>query len=152
MKAQLNLFNESLSDTLDKTALKERIQRTHFLAANPSFTMNKWVPEDDRLPMFYKIEKTPVGELLIAATAKGVTYLGFIIENGATPLANLKRRFPANIIAEGNNEWLTIALDRINNPEKELHLHLHLKGTEFQLSVWEKLILIPFGGLANYKQ
>jgi AraC family transcriptional regulator of adaptative response/methylated-DNA-[protein]-cysteine methyltransferase len=29
---------------------------------------------------------------------------------------------------------------------------LHLKGTEFQLSVWERLILIPFGGLINYKQ
>lgn len=158
MKAQLNLFNESAtgivngSATLHKTVLKERIKNTHFQASNPTFTIEKWQAGDEWLPIHYAIVNTAVGELLIAATSKGVTYIGFIIKVRAVTIADLKRRFPENILLEGNNEWLTIAIDRVNDPEKELPLHLHLKGTEFQLGVWEKLLLIPFGGVTNYKQ
>jgi AraC family transcriptional regulator of adaptative response/methylated-DNA-[protein]-cysteine methyltransferase len=158
MKTQLNLFKEGFTGMvneaaiLDKTALKERIKTTQLLSANPSFTIKKWEPRDEQLPMYYKIEKTGLGEILIAATAKGITYLGFIIKNSAATIADLKRRFPENTLLPGNNEWINIALTRINNPEEELPLPLHLKGTEFQLSVWEKLILIPFGGVTNYKQ
>jgi AraC family transcriptional regulator of adaptative response/methylated-DNA-[protein]-cysteine methyltransferase len=152
MKDQVNLFNEKSSDILNKGVLKERIQNTHLLAINPSFMVKRWMPEDEHLPIVYKMEETPVGRLLIAATVKGIIHIGFITKNHTAALADLKRRFPSNIIAEGNNEWITIALEHINNPESQTPLQLHLKGTDFQLSVWEKLILIPFGGLTNYKQ
>lgn len=151
MKVQLDLFSEKFA-MLDKAVLKERIKNTHLQSANSSFTVKKWESGDELLPMFYKIENTPLGQLLIAATLKGITYLGFIIEDSAVTVADLKRRFPASDLAEGVNEWLAAAVTRINSPEKELPLHLHLKGTEFQLSIWEKLLLIPFGGLTNYKQ
>ena len=158
MKAQMNLFNEDLSGTvnassvLDKTVLKERIKNTHFKTANPSFTINRWIPGDELLPIYYSVEKTPLGKLLIAATENGVIYLGFITKNSANVIADLKRRFSKNVITEGTTRWHAIAADRINKPEKQSILHLHLKGTDFQLGVWEKLILIPFGGLTNYKQ
>lgn len=158
MEAQLNLFNKGYSRTvnkaelLDKAVLKERINNTHFQSANPSFTIEKWQPGDEQLPMFYTIENTLIGHLLIAATEKGITYAGFVVKDIAAALADLKRRFPENKLTVGTVKWLTIAADRINNPEKKVPLSLHLKGTDFQLYVWKKLILIPFGGLTNYKQ
>lgn len=151
MKVQLDLFNEKFA-MLDKAVLKERIKNTHLQPSNSSFTIKKWEPGDELLPMLYKIEDTPLGRLLIAATLKGITYLGFITEDSAITIADLKRRFPANDLTEGVNEWLTAAITHINFPEKELALQLHLKGTDFQLSVWQKLLRIPFGGLTNYKQ
>jgi AraC family transcriptional regulator of adaptative response/methylated-DNA-[protein]-cysteine methyltransferase len=158
MKAQMNLFTEGLSATVsassvsDKTALKERIKNTRFKTTNPSFTVNRWAPGDELLPIYYYVEKTSLGKLLIAATKKGVIYLGFITKNSANVIADLKRRFPQNTLTEGTTQWHIIATERIDNPEKQSILHLHLKGTEFQLGIWEKLILIPFGGLTNYKQ
>ena len=151
MKAQLNLFNDRAA-ILAKEVLKERIKSTQFKTAHPSFIIIKWEPGDELLPMLYQIKTTPLGKVLIAATAKGVTYLGFIIKDNATTLADLKRRFPENTITAGTNVWITIALTRVNNPEEGMALNLHLKGTDFQLNVWGKLLLIPFGGLTNYKQ
>ena len=154
----MNLFNESAvgpvdqTAVLDKAVLKERIKNTHFQAAHPLFNIVKWEASDEQLPVIYKIEKTQVGELLIAATLKGITYLGFIVKSNNATIADLKRRFPENAITKGSTEWIEKAIDSINDPEKELPLNLHLKGTEFQLNIWEKLLLIPFGGLTNYKQ
>jgi AraC family transcriptional regulator of adaptative response/methylated-DNA-[protein]-cysteine methyltransferase len=149
MKTQLNLFKES---SLDKDSLKERILTTRFLAGHPSFIIEKWETGDEQLSIFYHVEKTALGELLIAATTKGVTYLGFVTKGREAILADLQRRFPENNLSEEMTEWLNIALARINNPASEPSLQLHLKGTEFQLGIWEKLLLIPFGGVTNYKQ
>lgn len=158
METQLNLFNEGLTGTipgasvLNKAILKERIKNTHLQAANPLFIINKWETADERLELYYCVAKTSIGELLIAATSKGITYTGFIVNDLAKTIDDLKRRFPKNMIAEKTNNWIHIAITRINNPASEQPLQLHLKGTDYQLAVWEKLILIPFGGVTNYKQ
>ncbi|WPU95048.1 methylated-DNA--[protein]-cysteine S-methyltransferase [Mucilaginibacter sabulilitoris] len=157
MKAQLNLFSNGLTGTdnssaiLDKAVLKERIKNTHFQSAHPSFIIVKWEAGDELLPMYYTIEETPLGEVLIAATSKGITYLGFIVKDETKAIADVKKRFPESNLMAGSTDWHIAAINRIENPETEQPLHLHLKGTEYQLSIWEKLLLIPFGGVTNYK-
>ena len=151
METQLDLFNKDL-DILNKEVLKDRVKNTCLQSINPLFTLTKWRHEDNTLPILYQFEKTPVGELLIAATDKGISYIGFVIDHKNVTMADLKRRFPENALTEDINEWLTSATAQVNNPQEELPLNFHLKGTDFQLSIWEKLLSIPFGGLVNYMQ
>ncbi len=134
---------------IDKTVLKERINHTQ-LKTEHSFIIHKWKSGDEQLPVFYKIEDTRIGEVLIAATEKGVTYLGFVNNDMQYILHDLKKRFPDNVLIDQDSKWLNLAFDRINDPSLQSKLSLHLKGTEFQYNIWEKLVMIPKGGLSTY--
>ena len=146
-----NKLGYNLTDLrlIDKTALKERINHTQ-LKTDHSFIIHKWKSGDEQLPMFYTIEDTRIGEVLIAATEKGVTYLGFVNNDMQYILHDLKKRFPDNVLIDQDSKWLNLAFDRINEPSLQSTLSLHLKGTEFQYNIWEKLIMIPKGGLLTY--
>lgn len=103
------------------------------------------------LSINYQVAETALGEVLIASTAKGVCHAGFTNGDSNTALADLRRRFPKSILIPQQDPFQQEALAKFNHPEKEdLPLHLHLKGTDFQLSIWEKLLHIPFGELTTY--
>lgn len=98
----------------------------------------------------YSYSYSPFGEMLVASTGKGICYLAFS-EDKEQMLDELKELFPNATYAEQNDELIEKVIrffDEIpENPEK---ITLHLKGTEFQLKVWETLLKIPEGKLSAY--
>jgi AraC family transcriptional regulator, regulatory protein of adaptative response / methylated-DNA-[protein]-cysteine methyltransferase len=99
----------------------------------------------------YSFAESPFGKLLVASTDKGVCHMAFADEEEEA-LLQLKRKFPnarykqlvdliqQNALYIFTHDWNT--LDQVK---------LHLKGTPFQLKVWETLLKIPVGGLSTYK-
>jgi AraC family transcriptional regulator of adaptative response/methylated-DNA-[protein]-cysteine methyltransferase len=96
---------------------------------------------------------SPFGPLLVGATEKGVCFIGFAEPEEAL-LGDLRRRFPkARIIAdEGGALEATLhaVLDFIHEPKQALDLPLDLRGTAFQLRVWDALRRIPPGETRTY--
>jgi AraC family transcriptional regulator of adaptative response/methylated-DNA-[protein]-cysteine methyltransferase len=94
----------------------------------------------------------PFGRLLVGATAKGVCFLGFG-EPDAALLGDLSRRFPrAVLVADDAALAATLAavLDFIAEPAAALDLPLDLRGTAFQMRVWQALRQIPPGETRSY--
>lgn len=94
----------------------------------------------------------PFGRLLLGATASGVCFLGFAEPDDAL-MGDLRRRFPrATVIADdaGLAEILALVLGFIAEPRAALALPLDLRGTAFQLRVWEALRRIPPGETRTY--
>jgi len=141
---------ETEESLLTKQAIIERIKATVIPLTNEAFIMDEWKSEDTGLIISWKIAGTPIGDALIASTTKGVCFLGFINGNPAFAWADLQQRFPTNTFKEEDTEWQREALMFIIHPKLNLPVHLHLKGTPFQLNIWKKLALIPFGGLTTY--
>jgi AraC family transcriptional regulator of adaptative response/methylated-DNA-[protein]-cysteine methyltransferase len=137
---------------LNKPAIKERIRHTTLQSNNTAFAWAAWEPEDEGSPITWKIKDTAVGESLVASTVKGVCFMGFPNGNRTFILADLQRRFPSSTLIEEDSEWQKEAFAYLDNPALNLPVHLHLKGTGFQLNIWKKLMLIPFGGLTTYKE
>lgn len=135
---------------LNRPAIIKRVNNTVLSLANDAFTITEWEPEDNALPIFWKTADTTIGQMLIAATIKGVCFAGFTNGDAKFAFADLKRRFPASIFPEKETEWIKEAVRHLNRPELNLPVHLHLKGTAFQLNVWKRLTLVPFGGLTTY--
>jgi len=135
---------------LSKPDVKERLRSTKLLRKDASIFVEKWTAEDACEPIYWQTSETPVGEVLVAASKKGVCFLGFSNGNRREALADLHRRFPSNPIEEKHTKWHEEAFGRINHLRQELPVHLHLKGTDFQLAIWTKLMLVPFGGLVTY--
>jgi AraC family transcriptional regulator of adaptative response/methylated-DNA-[protein]-cysteine methyltransferase len=114
--------------------------------------LEKWAPEDATTPIYWQTSSTPVGEILVAATAKGVCFLGFNNDSHEQALDDLRMRFPNNPIEEKRTVWHDEAQRHLDHPRQQLPVHLHLKGTIFQLGIWERLLQIPFGGLTTYSE
>lgn len=102
------------------------------------------------LHIAYCFADTRFGEVLVASTTKGVCYMAFS-DNRERVFEELKQLFPhaTYIMRPDDYQQQALGIFKMNwqNPEK---VRLHLKGTEFQLKVWETLLKIPLGNLTTY--
>ncbi len=92
------------------------------------------------------------GRLLVGATEHGVCFIGFA-EPDAALLGDLRRRFPrASIVADDGRlaAMVRAVLDFLDEPAAGLALPLDLRGTAFQVRVWEALRRIPPGETRSY--
>jgi AraC family transcriptional regulator of adaptative response/methylated-DNA-[protein]-cysteine methyltransferase len=106
--------------------------------------------EGAQLMIQYSFSQTLFGEVLVASTSKGICHLTFI-ENQEVGLDSLKNQFPKAIFEKRETEMQKQALVIFSSDWSKLsQIKLHLKGTDFQLNVWEALLKIPFGDLTTY--
>lgn len=102
------------------------------------------------LTINYSFSESPFGKIITASTEKGICYMAF--ENDKhKALGDLQIKFPNASFFENRDEFQKNALSIFNKDWKELNtIKLHLKGTDFQLKVWESLLSIPMGKLSTY--
>ena len=105
------------------------------------------IQSTNNLAIYYEFIDSPFGKLLFASTDKGICYLG--IPNNQK-VDDLQRRFPkANFISKSIDNHQT-ALQVFFNNKKLTALSFDLKGTDFQIKVWNALLQIPFGDTTTY--
>lgn len=103
------------------------------------------------LDINYSFADTPFGTIIVASTAKGVCHMAFADEGEEKALANLQSLFPNAGYKQNLDTKQQNALSVFNQDWSKLQeIKLHLRGTEFQLKVWETLLKIPAGGLTTY--
>lgn len=104
----------------------------------------------ESLTINYSFAETPFGEILIASTAKGICYMAFS-DNETIALEELQKTFPnagyKQLTDNNQQNALYIFKQDWQRPEQ---VKLHVKGTDFQLKVWESLLKIPMGKLLTY--
>lgn len=96
----------------------------------------------------YVVKDSPLGPLLIAATAQGICRLTFDEDESV-----LKRRFPnATVIPDDGtiSAWAEGALTAIEHPAQTPELPIDVRGTAFQEAVWKELRKIPLGETRSY--
>lgn len=98
----------------------------------------------------YSFAESPFGNLIVASTVKGVCYMAFD-DDETNALNGLKQKFPNANFNRKLDLLQQNALFIFQNDWGKLpEIKLHLKGTDFQLKVWETLLKIPMGKLATY--
>lgn len=88
------------------------------------------------------------GEVLVAATHKGICRLVFA-DDRAQALDDLAAEFPQARLAEAAHPLHAAAVSALGGQGGQT-VPLHLKGTPFQLKVWQALLQIPAGRLKSY--
>lgn len=102
------------------------------------------------LKINYNFSESPFGKMITASTEKGICYMAFE-ENKENALRDLQLKFPNASFLEKEDELQRNALSIFSKDWSKLNtIKLHLKGTDFQLKVWESLLKIPFGKLSTY--
>ncbi|MDX2071543.1 MAG: methylated-DNA--[protein]-cysteine S-methyltransferase [Haliscomenobacter sp.] len=140
----------TLFDTAYETGLSGT-SRLHDLFINiEGMTPAEYKNGAKNLDINYSFAESPFGNLIVASTVKGVCFMGFY-EDEPTAFAALQAHFPHAQFSRKLDMIQQNALFIFQNDWSKLHeIKLHLKGTDFQLKVWETLLKIPMGQLATY--
>lgn len=129
--------------------------RLHDLFVNcEAVTPGDYKSQGEDLEIAYGFHASPFGECLLALTDRGICDLIFVSEgNQEEALKALKRRWARAALQEDPERTGPVALqvfDRLTGGEAK-PLSLHLRGTNFQIKVWEALLNIPSGTVVSYE-
>lgn len=99
----------------------------------------------------YGIHPSPFGDVLIALTEHGICHLEFIAsQEGIDPADYLKKIWPkCTGVSEDHNMTSRVANTIFEKTQRPIHIHL--RGTNFQLKVWQALLNIPEGHVVAYQ-
>jgi len=142
--------NQSLFDTTLETGLSGS-SRLHDLFVNiEGMTPGEYKNGGENLCINYSFAESPFGNIIVASTSKGICHIAFYDDEN-TAFANLQCQFPAAQYQQLLDKEQQNALYIFSHDWSKLQqIKLHLKGTDFQLKVWEALLKIPMGKLATY--
>ncbi len=149
---QATLFDAAYDTGLSGTS------RLHDLFINiEGMTPGEFKNGGENLSINYSYAESPFGEILVASTSKGICHISFA-DDQTRALHSLQKSFPnaqyrqmVDLIQQNALYIFTHCPSRESaNWSKLNKIKLHLKGTDFQLKVWEALLKIPMGKLSTY--
>ncbi|PIE44768.1 MAG: cysteine methyltransferase [Gammaproteobacteria bacterium] len=134
------------SDTLGLSSTS----RLHDLFVNiEAMTPATYKNGGKHLSIDYEFSETPFGRVLLASTDKGICHINF--DKADNAINALQQLFPQARIKQQHSDWQQRAARFFQSPAvRNDKICLHLKGTPFQLKVWEALLHIPAGKLSSY--
>jgi AraC family transcriptional regulator, regulatory protein of adaptative response / methylated-DNA-[protein]-cysteine methyltransferase len=102
----------------------------------------------------YSITKSKLGEVLVAATERGVSavYLG---DSQPKLVQELRDEYPRAEINAANHsfeKWVSEIVQRVEGKPPRVELPLDVQATAFQRRVWQELQRIPSGTTKTYSQ
>ena len=144
---QTTLFEATYETGLSGTG------RLHDLFMNiEGMTPTEYKKGGENLSINYSFADRLFGNILVASTNKGICHLAFSDDKDQA-FNQLKLHFPNAVFHQKLDFMQQNALFIFTHEWDKLNkIKLHLKGTDFQLKVWEALMRIPSGNLSTYGQ
>lgn len=99
----------------------------------------------------YGIHPSPFGDCLIGITARGVCQLDFVPPGGPDMVLDAMRHNWPGATFRPNTAATARVLAQIFDHDRRGPLAVLVKGTNFQIRVWEALLRIPPGALVTYR-
>ena len=132
--------------------------RLHDLFINTEgVTPGEYKSGGQSLNISYEFHTTPFGTGLFARTDRGLCHLSFIStedgEGKGSALSALASEWPGAQLVESGGEMgnlVTSLFGPYPSPPPEAPLSIVLKGTNYQIKVWNALLRIPPGTLTTY--
>ncbi|MVN91634.1 methylated-DNA--[protein]-cysteine S-methyltransferase [Mucilaginibacter aquatilis] len=141
----------SLFDTALETGLSSSGRLHDLFVKIEGMTPGEYRNGGEQLTINHSFAQSPFGRLLVASTPKGVCYMAFADEDDQLAITLLKKRYPnANYLPSTDGHQQNAMLLFKHNWSSLPAIKLHLKGTPFQLKVWQTLLTVPVGGLITY--
>lgn len=144
----------NLLDATYDAGLSSPSRLHHLFVSIEAMTPGEFKRQGAGLNINYGFHPTPFGECLLAVTGRGICGLGFIGKGGReVALRDLRSRYPEARFEENAQVTRPYAerIFRHARNDDGRPLTLVLKGTNFQIKVWEALLKVPEGALTCYE-
>ncbi len=101
----------------------------------------------------YGFHETPFGTCLLGVTQRGICWLSFVSMDGEPriELENMKEHWHNSVFRQNQEVTQALAHQIFSGQASDKKLHLLVKGTNFQVKVWEALLRLPMGSVTTYQ-
>jgi AraC family transcriptional regulator, regulatory protein of adaptative response / methylated-DNA-[protein]-cysteine methyltransferase len=100
----------------------------------------------------YGFHATPFGNCLLGSTERGICWLSFLsVQDDENAALSEMKAFWFNSVIQENFESTKEIMTRVFGSGPTGRLNLLVKGTNFQVKVWEALLRIPQGTVTTYQ-
>jgi AraC family transcriptional regulator, regulatory protein of adaptative response / methylated-DNA-[protein]-cysteine methyltransferase len=147
--------SRNLVEAAEQAGLSSQSRVYDLFTTLEAVTPQEYKQQGAGLRVEYGLHPTPFGICMIGVTERGVCWLSFLKtdEDPRHEIESMKQHWN-NSIFHQDQELTAAFVDRIFNPEANTgsKLHVLVKGTNFQLKVWEALLKIPMGDVTTYQE
>ncbi len=148
------LLNEShaLLDVTYQTGLSSPGRLHDLFVTYEAMTPGEYKQKGAGIRVTYGIHPTPFGDCLIAVTDRGICRLNFLTADTQDQmLTEFRNAWSAAILLEDQALTASFTEEIFTPGVATKPLPLLLKGTNFQIKVWEALLQIPAGAVVSYE-
>lgn len=140
----------SLLETASEVGLSGTGRLHDLFVSIEGMTPGEYKNGGEQLSINYSFAETPFGNVIIASTSKGICRMTFY-QGEDEALSSLIQQFPRAQLSQKVDILQQNALFIFQRDWSQLQqIKLHLKGSDFQLKVWQALLKIPMGELQTY--
>ena len=151
-KDRLKESRSVLSATLD-SGLSSPGRLHDLFVTFEAMTPGEYKAGGEGLEIAYGYQETQFGRCLIATTERGICAMRFLPEDDdGEVLAGLMGEWPRAKFREtpARTYYVVERLFTLTGDSGQREFHLLLKGTNFQVQVWQALLAVPSGSLVSY--
>ena len=144
--------SENLLDTTHQVGLSS-LGRLHDLFVTvEAVTPGEYKSGGAGVTIRYGIHPTPFGKALIATTERGICHLSFVQTSEGDAIDQLVADWKQARMIEDHRSTVPLIepIFDLRYTHRGKPLNVHLRGTNFQLKVWEALLQIPAGEVTTY--
>lgn len=147
--------SKNIVEAADAAGLSSQSRVYDLFTTLEAVTPQEYKERGSGIRVEYGIHETPFGSCLIGVTERGICWLSFIgtDEDPRIELERMKEHWHNSVFHQNQNLTLTFVHSIFNRKDAEAprKLHLFVKGTNFQIKVWEALLRIPMGDVTTYQ-
>ncbi len=128
--------------------------RLHDLFVNlDAVTPGEYKTHGHELQISFGFHATPFGDAFIAVTRRGICGLEFVVDGDHESILDGFRERWSRASVERDQDLTEPLVERVFGQEPTTHeqpLSVFVKGTNFQVRVWEALLRLPIGTVTTY--
>lgn len=144
--------SENLLNTTHQVGLSS-LGRLHDLFVNTeAVTPGEYKSQGMGLSIRYGIHLSPFGKCLIATTERGICHMSFVDKNEGKAIDDLVENWSQASMIEDYKTTAPLVTRIFSKGMPDSPIQLHLRGTNFQIKVWEALLNIPSGAVTTYER
>jgi AraC family transcriptional regulator, regulatory protein of adaptative response / methylated-DNA-[protein]-cysteine methyltransferase len=152
-KTLLRETGVSLFEAAQETGLSGTGRLHDLFVKIEGMTPGEYKNGGEQLVINYSFAECLFGKIAVGSTDKGICYMAFADDGEADAQQKLMLIFPNASYRKCSDKIQQDALSIFSQDWSRIdQVKLHLKGTSFQLKVWETLLKIPMGKLTTYSR
>ena len=144
--------SENLLDTTHQVGLSSLGRLHDLFVTAEAVTPGEYKSRGAGVTIHYGIHPTPFGKCLIATTERGICHLSFVQTSEGDAIDQLVTDWKQARMIEDYRSTVSLVepIFDLRYQHRGKPLNVHLRGTNFQLKVWEALLQIPAGEVTTY--
>jgi len=144
--------SENLLDTTHQVGLSSLGRLHDLFVTTEAVSPGEYKSRGEGVIIRYGLHASPFGKCLVAVTERGICHLGFVRREASEgdAIDNLVSDWKNARMIEDHKSTAPL-IEPIFDAGTGGTLNVHLRGTNFQLKVWEALLKIPTGAVTTYE-